>query len=854
MSDYAYNAPSSALRRATLTALLLTSTCLYSAVAAAQVAPPSTSPTSGPVTDPDANPRPSEAGAPAEMPNDTEIVVTALKRATSIQQTPLSISAVSAASLTNQNITDSQQLTRIAPNLVINEAANGGSRIIIRNLYASGEPLVGLYYDETPLTGTGGVSNDAGGTTPGVRLFDVERAEVLRGPQGTLYGASSMGGTIRLIFAKPNLTTFSGALNGQLTTVASGNGLGKSLDGMVNLPIINDMLAVRAVGYYDHVPGYIDNSVLGLRNFNKSRNYGGRVLVRFKPTDNLTIDLMGAYQNRRGAGTTWNYELYEKTGQKYDQNLHIQEPQSDELKLLSGTLNWDVGFATLTTVASYSDRKLKFNFDYTPYFTRYYNGTYTRPGNTIPGYANFANDCRSGYVTGVSGACSGTDYQNFVTGWGNLTAYQPQSTKTWTEEARLANADHRLKWTLGVYHSLRKNFTESLLNTTDPTTGLQYYPPAFNGSVSFPLGGTTALDRTIDDTLEQIAGFGELTFDVTDKLSVTAGLRYFDYKKVTGAAVIIPNYIAGNIRLPYSRLNGEEHGKLLKFNASYKFTRDVMAYATANQGYRPGGVNQTLGLPSYASLYESDKLWNYEAGLKTAWFDRKLVINADVFQMDWSNMQISASYQGAFGFITNTPGKSRIRGVEVDATIFPIERLTLHASGSYTSAKLLNNQVLPSGISLCTGSPPYLDCAVLSGIGKAGNTLPYSPKITLQGSIDYNQPVGNDLQILLHSDIGYRSASWTVYDRNAANVSADGNRLPGFATVGFRAGLEMQDGRWGVYAFVNNAFNTLGLTSKASGATSSTLAPITVGGVTYPSVYATSITPRTIGVSFRSKF
>ncbi|MFT3976893.1 MAG: Plug domain-containing protein, partial [Sphingomonas bacterium] len=139
-----------------------------------------------------------EAPPPSEAPpapgNDSEIVVTALKRATSIQQTPLSISAVSAETLTKQNITDSSALSRVSPGLQINENANGGSRVIIRNLYATGEALVGIYYDDVPLSGTGGVSNDAGGTQPSLRLFDVERAEVLRGPQGTLYGASSMGG------------------------------------------------------------------------------------------------------------------------------------------------------------------------------------------------------------------------------------------------------------------------------------------------------------------------------------------------------------------------------------------------------------------------------------------------------------------------------------------------------------------------------------------------------------------------------------------------------------------------------------------------------------------------------------
>ncbi|AYJ85835.1 TonB-dependent receptor [Sphingomonas paeninsulae] len=782
--------------------------------------------------------------------DDSEIVVTALKRATSIQQTPISISAVSAASLTAQGITDSAQLTRTAPNLVINENANGGSRVIIRNLYAAGEPLVGLYYDETPITGTSGVSNDAGGTQPSIRLFDVERAEVLRGPQGTLYGASSMGGTIRLIFAKPNLGKVEGALNGQLTDVSHGSGsVGTSVDGMVNLPVIENVLAVRAVGFWDHTAGFVDNSVLGVNDFNRNRSYGGRLLARFRPTERLTIDGMAVYQNRRGFNPTWNLAKSEVTGDRYDQDLRIRTPQKDAFELYSGTVNWDMDFATLTAIASHSKRSLDINFDYSPYFSRYYTGK--TPASKVPGYANFAADCNRGLVSGLN-SCSADEYQRFVTNWGVLTAYQPQSTKTDTQEIRIADAQHPLKWTIGFFHSKRQNYTQSLLNTVDPVTGFQVYP---NGYSANPYGfnSTTQLDRRINDTLKQIAGFGELTWDVNEKLSLTTGIRYFEYKKITGAETLIPNYVAGNTRSPYSELKGKENGKLLKFNASYKFTRNLMVYGLAAQGYRPGGVNQTLGLPSYASTYESDKLWNYEGGVKSSWFNRKLVFNIDAFQMDWSNVQMSASYQSAFSFITNTPSKIRIRGIEADSTLYPMEGLTLRASGSYTSAKLQDDVSLPAGINLCTGSPPYVDCAVLTGIGRKGNTVPYSPKWTLQGSADYTQPIGNDLSIFYHGDISYRSASWTVFDHTAANVTPGGMRLPGFATVGLRVGLEKGE-NWGIYAFANNLFDVIGAVSKSTSATSSTLSPFVSGGVTYPSVYVTSSPPRVIGLSARTRF
>ncbi|MDO6416784.1 TonB-dependent receptor [Sphingomonas sp. BIUV-7] len=806
--------------------------------------------------------------------NDSDIVVTALRRATSIQQTPLAISAVSADTLAKQNITDSQALGRVSPSLVINESANGGSRVIIRNLYATGEPLVGIYYDDVPLSGTGGVSNDAGGTQPSIRLFDVERAEVLRGPQGTLYGASSMGGNIRIIFAKPKLDSYEGAIDSQITTASESSGaIGRQVNGMVNIPVIDGAMAIRAVGYYDRSAGYIDNSILNLSRVNSNKSYGGRLTARIKPIDTVTIDLMGVYQDRKGAGTSWNYTEYQLTGKKFDQSLYIQQPQEDRMKLFSGTLNWDVGFATLTAAGSYSDRLLQYRFDYTPYFARYQttNNTggvvtpYAGAGTAIPGYNAFLSDCNTGYVRGTT--CNGAGYQQLVNGYGNLSTYQPQSNKTSTEEVRLADDRHAFKWTVGFYHSFRKNFTESILNPTDPVTGLQAYPIGFPTGNTYTVGvNNTGLDRTIDDKLEQSAGFAEVTWDLNSKLSATAGGRYFKYKKDTTSATIIPSYIAGNTRQAPLTTGGDENGTLLKFGANYKFTRDVMLYGTAAQGYRPGGVNQTLGLPSYAAIYGSDSVWSYEAGVKTAWFDRKVVVNLDAFRMDWKNMQISASFNNAFGFITNSSSAARIQGIELDTSFYPIERLVLHASGSYIDAKLQGDQSLPDGITQCP--IPFVagttGCATISA-GKKGDPIPYSPKWTLQGSADYSTPIGGDLQIIYHADVSYRGKSLTTYNLplyaaaypNGPGGTAGGAALytlPGFATVGLRFGIEKDGGRWALHVFANNLFNTVGLTSLTNGQASATSLAWRYNGSVIRANYAVTTAPRIVGIQGTAKF
>jgi iron complex outermembrane recepter protein len=216
------------------------------------------------------------AASAATTGSDTsqDIVVTATRRDTKLQETPLSITAVTGAALTNAGVTTSAGLSKVAPNLIIRSNSTGvGSRLIVRNIYAVGEPIVGLYYDDSPVVSTTGTAGDAGSTTPTVRLFDVDHIEVLRGPQGTLFGASSMAGNVRLIFAKPDLEKFSGAYDGSVSTVAHG-GTGWESNAMINVPLINDVLGIRAVGYYSDTPGYVDNPVLGRKDINAQKSRG----------------------------------------------------------------------------------------------------------------------------------------------------------------------------------------------------------------------------------------------------------------------------------------------------------------------------------------------------------------------------------------------------------------------------------------------------------------------------------------------------------------------------------------------------------------------------------------------------
>lgn len=238
-------------------------------------------------------------------------------------------------------------------------------------------------------------------------------------------------------------------------------------------------------------------------------------------------------------------------------------------------------------------------------------------------------------------------------------------------------------------------------------------------------------------------------------------------------------------------------------------------------------MNESIGLPAALGPYKSDSLWDYETGLKSEWLRHTLIVNADVFQIDWSNLQVSATANnGAFGFITNA-GNVKVRGVELESTMLPLEGLTLNLSGSFTKAVLQGNETAPAGI-------------VISGAGVNGDFVPMSPQVTVQGSADYVIPINDNLQVLTHADASYTGTSWTQF----ARVNAYQHELPAYTLTGLRFGVEQADNRWGVYLFVNNLLNVTGFVSKSGGAST--------GGVN--DVQVVTVMPRTIGVNFTAKF
>ncbi|PZU59631.1 MAG: TonB-dependent receptor [Sphingobium sp.] len=718
------------------------------------------------------------------------IVVTALKRSTNIQETPISISAVTGEAIANSGVQSIADLGATTPSLNFVDGGPSQRRVVIRGIQGPGEPMIGTYYDETPVTGMIGAGNDAGGSTPELRLFDVERVEVLRGPQGTLYGSGSMGGTLRVIYKKPSLDSIEGAVDASLSNTDEG-GWNYEASAMVNVPLATDKIGLRAVGFYRKQSGYIDNTTLGIDNINEQKSYGGRFMLRMAPTERWTIDIATYINQSRADTPSWTLGAG-----KFVSDAYTRQPIRDNVELYSVTSSYDLDFATLTASGSYMHRKLSSVSDVSRYI---------RSQRTTARCAALVNS---------GSACSTTQLAGFydlVDGQSTSALFPQQEMDAWTAELRMSsNGSGPINWTFGGFYSDRNIVVANPQVNADSTTG----------KVIYPLQMATV--RHIDDTLKQLAGFGEVSWDLFDGFNITGGARYYDYKKDIVGYTPIPSILVGARVTAPTSVNSSENGWVVKLNASYKITPGVMLYGEAAQGFRPGGANQVLGLDAALTAYSSDSLWNYEVGLKTTLFDRKMTFNVDVFQIDWSDMQITLrTPNGAFSYIGNA-GKARVRGVEVETGIHPIDGLSIMGNMSYIDAKLTENQ----------------NTGVTATSGLDGDRVPYVPKVMGGASAQYSWPLSSSLSGFARVDFNYVGSSWSDFRPNYVYA----RRVDDYALVNARIGVEEPDNKWGVYLFATNLLNATAITRQTSSA-------IAVGRT-----LVTSATPRTIGVNVRTSF
>ncbi|ADG08996.1 TonB-dependent receptor [Caulobacter segnis] len=730
-----------------------------------------------------------------------EIVVTALKRSTTIQTTPISISAVTEKSLQALGASGIQDYFRTVPNLQVEGNSPTSRRLTLRGVRSAGEATVGLYYDETPLTGPAGTTADASSTSADVNLFDAERIEVLRGPQGTLYGSGSMGGTLRVILNKPNASQYAGAVEVGGTAQKDG-GQGYSVKGMVNVPLIEDKLAARLVLYKAEQGGYIDDVLLKKKDINDQHSSGGRLMLGFTPTENLTITASGLFQKTTLDGqNSW----YPALGKKdYSTNARVIAPTEDNLRLYNVTAKWDLNFATVTATSSYYKWTLLRNSDYSP---------------TLSANRANATSCRN-YIAGGPAPTGATNPACTTAQMAQYTAYadsripgalyQPMGLTSWNHELRMNGSlfEDKVDWTAGVYLEDRDDYIESQVAKGDAATGV------------INPNDLTAWRHVGTDT-KQTAFFGEVAYKPIDKLTLTAGVRRFKYDKTVSGQVLISNFITQSYKGDPASVDASADGWVSKVNVSYQVTSDIMVYGLAAKGFRPGGANNVPGLASALLAYAPDSLWNYETGIKSQWFDRRLTLNAAAYQIDWSNMQISAtSANGAFSYLTNA-GKAKIKGFEVEAVARPMRGLTLQATAAWVDAKLTEDQA--NSTILITGST-----------GLRGDEFPNVADFSGSASAEYSWPLNGDLNGLVRADYAYVGESASQFRPTYVYYEKQGDY--GYANL--RAGVEGAD--WGAYLFVNNVTDEVGLMSVSSALNNKQ--------------QVVSINPRTAGFSVRKRF
>jgi iron complex outermembrane recepter protein len=661
------------------------------------------------------------------------VVVTALKRETKLQETPLSISAIGAATLNDSGALDISDVVKFVPGLSLMDAGPGQRRITLRGIQSAGEAQVGLYYDETPVTGSPGTTNDAGQRQPDIKLFDVNRVEVLRGPQGTLYGSGSMGGTVKIINNKPT-SNFESSVEATGSVTEHG-GPGSEVNAMINVPLVANELAARVVAYGRDQDGWVDDPTLHRKNFNTEHTTGARVLLRFTPIVALSVDAAAYYQDTDSQPGFWapSAGIYQSASQ-------VVLPFKDKLKLYSLSGSWDLGFANLVGITSYFDRTTLVTIETT-----------------------FLADA----FLGISPALNA-----YIKTIAPSAFYQPQEITNWTNEVRLSSkSTGPVDWTVGLFSEDRKSDISAQVRVASAATGIFLSPPDI------------PQNRSIKDNLKQLATYSEVSYALNQALVITVGGRYYNYKKQvegqTFSAIPIFGFVPS---APLSR-GSEESGWLSKLNVSYQASSSLLLYGQGAQGFRPGGVNQAIGLPANLIPYKSDSLWNYELGAKFSWLNNRLTFDGAAYLIDWQNMQVAVQAKGT-QFIANA-GAAQIAGLELEAAANPLSGLSLTATLNGLKAQLTEDQAHNS----------------FSATGRNGNRIPNVPEFTAGLSAEYKWPLVGSLNGLARADANYVGKSFSDFNSTSITYFSQG----AYALLNLRVGVGGP--RWSTSIFLNNALD-----------------------------------------------
>ncbi len=607
-----------------------------------------------------------------------EIVVTANKRTENLSSVAGAVSAIGQEQLEGAGASGFGEYLSLSPGVNFNSGVPGYSVITIRGVSSDTVPslaqtAVGVYYDDIPLTDPA-----APMVVPDVDAFDAQRVEVLRGPQGALYGSSSLGGAINYIPRAPDVSGWGFAAQG-VGSLATNSSLGGSGKLMVNVPIVEDALALRLVGHYTRTPGYIDNIGTGQEQSNNSVTQGGRAILGWNPTDNSRLRLSALYQQTRTDDSGY---VDESLGD-LKKNTIVPEPSSNEFSLATLRYELDADYGSWAFIAGVQDKSSSLSYD----------------GATSLGIGALGLDfplTQSGGVKGYSAEL------RFVSPPGETFEYLAGVSYADRDEEFDVNLDAKvLEETTGIINALLE--------------GLGITPPG-------PLAGLTTLFRqNAKINAPEKAAFVDLTWRFATDFKLTAGGRYYDNlvdSTINGRGLLL--LPGGSPEFRESRSSSAK-GFNPKVSLAWQATDDVLFYGLYSRGYRLGGPNLVPSTPLTPTKrsYNPDEVQNYEIGAKTAWFDRRMTLDIAVFQIDWHDIPLIATDRsGVFKFLDNA-GNARIQGVELSLVARPFDFLTAQSSVTWLDAQLLNDYD-PNN-----GRPP----------AQKGDRLPGSPEWSLSNTL-----------------------------------------------------------------------------------------------------------------------
>ena len=677
-----------------------------------------------------------------------ELVVTAGRRGELPGRTPQSITALSGRQLGEQGISDLSGLAGQVAGMTVTNLGPGRDKVLLRGMSDGPftgltQSTVGLYVDNIPVT--------YNAADPDLKMVDIDRVEIMRGPQGTLYGGGSVGGVIRIVTRKPDLDEVAGAAAVSASLTQGGN-LNTDLELTGNLPVIPGRLAVRGSVYRENASGYVDDIRLGIGAVNHLRREGIRLAARAAIDENWTLSGSGIHQTIRSADT----QYYSPALGPFRRARAVREPHDnnfDEISLaIEGQGSWGRVVGSAATLSHHFETR----YDASPKLSQF-------PGGGGTGTLDDAKDIDILVA--------------------EIVYASPQ--------------DARLRWLLGGFGSTGTTTQDVALERLSPSVGKLY-------------------SEARDDKIQEFAVYGEVTYDLTDRLTAVAGARWFTFDFEADSRIV-----QGAAERRF-KASGNASGVSPKLALRYQHNPNLLFYALASQGYRAGGFNTagligqsfdgTGGAP--ARQFSADQLWNYELGLKATLFENRVRLRMAGFVADWRDIQTDQFLDSGLSYAANV-GDGTNTGLELEATWKPASRWTLSTA-------------------LLVGEPQVTqrnpDFPALSDAG-----LPGVARASASAAAAYERRVGDNMSLNIHANLIYVGTSNLTFD------AGKGSKMGDYFAGRISAGLESE--RWSLSVFIDNPANSRANTFAFGG-------PFYIG----QEAAVTPLRPRTVGSKLAMKF